>query len=217
MTTSIERSAKLALIATVLLLGACAGTPSRSTAEPPSASRPQGAPTLPAPNSAQTRVAQQRFDAALKLMRAGERDAALSAFQQLSRDFPQFSGPLTDLGILHAQAGQRGEAISTLSRAVLVNPRNAVAHNWLGSLYREGGDFARAEQAYRRAVDADPQYAPAHRNLGLLYELSLAQPQQALTHYREYQRLTTDEGSIVAAWIRRLESEVGIDVAGAPR
>jgi Flp pilus assembly protein TadD len=219
MTAFIETAAKFArralLCAVALTLAACAGgpAPKPSADDAPAATAPRGVPALPA---GQTRLAQQRFDAALKLMRSGDRDGARAALQQLHREQPQLSGPPTNLGILYAQAGQRGEAISALSRAVALNPRNAVAHNWLGTLYREGGDYARAEQAYRDAIDADPAYATAYRNLGILYELSLRRPQDALAQYREYQRRAgADETSIVVAWIRNLEATAGIAVAGA--
>lgn len=214
MTASTRTVAAPLIAAIALALGACAGSPQRTAGDARSVT-PQGMPALPAGGDVSDPRVQARFDAALKRMREGEREAALADFQQLSRDFPQLAGPLVNLGILHAQAGRRGEALSALSRAVVINPRNAVAHNWLGSLYREGGDFARAEQAYRRAVEAQPDYAVAWRNLGILYEVSMRRPREALEAYREYQRRSGGEGAIVVAWIRNLEASVGIAVAGA--
>ncbi|HEY1077105.1 MAG TPA: tetratricopeptide repeat protein [Fontimonas sp.] len=195
------------MLATLLLLGACASAPRAPSA-------PARAPTPPVTGSS---TAQHQFAAALALMKSGERVAARDAFLELHRAQPTLSGPLTNLGILYAQLGQRGEAMSALARAAMVNPDNAVAHNWLGSLYREGGDFQRAEQEYRLALQADPDYAAAHRNLGVLYEVSLRRPQEALAHYREAQRLGGGNAIMLSAWIHALEDQTGIDVAGASR
>lgn len=190
-----------------LALGACASSPPAKRPVAPVQSQ------VPSTNT----NAQQQFTAALALMKSGERFAARDAFLELSRVYPTLSGPLTNLGILYAQLGQRGEAMSALARAAAVNPDNAVAHNWLGSLYREGGDFQRAEAAYRQALKVQPDYAAAHRNLGLLYEVALRRPQDALPHYREAQRLAGTDAPLLTAWIRDLESSVGISVAGASR
>jgi tetratricopeptide (TPR) repeat protein len=195
------------LIGACLALGACASSPP--------AKRPAAPMQSQVPSTSTN--AQQQFGAALALMKSGDRLAARDAFLALHRTHPAWSGPLTNLGILYAQLGQRGEAISAFARAVAANPDNAVAHNWLGSLYREGGDFQRAEAAYRQALQVRPDYAAAHRNLGLLYEVALRRPQDALPHYREAQRLAGGDQPMLTAWIRDLESSVGINVAGASR
>jgi tetratricopeptide (TPR) repeat protein len=179
-----------------------------------SAPAPRGAPTratTPATAAAATDArrsvdADSRFKTALDLMKARQFDAARAAFLELSRDFPEFSGPLTNLGILYAQEKQRDAAVASLSRAVDANPRNAVALNWLGILYRESGAYARAEDAYLRALTARADYAPATLNLAILYDVFLHRRDAALARYRDYQRLTNGDNLIVAAWIRDLES-----------
>lgn len=166
--------------------------------------------------------AQTRFAAALKLMEDGRRDEAITALQALSHDFPQFSGPPTDLGILYAQLHRRDAAIASFTQAINANPANVVALNWLGMLYREGGDFTRAEQSYRQALTARPDYAPAYLNLAILYDLSLHRPQDALTQYRNYQqRAAGKENPMVGVWIKEIEmasnAASGRAVAGAQK
>jgi Flp pilus assembly protein TadD len=161
----------------------------------------------------------QRFAAALKLMKANQLPEAQPAFFALSRDYPNLSGPLTNLGILYARQHQHAQAVTAFIKAVTINPANAVAWNWLGSLYRESGDYLHAEQAYRQALALQPDYAAAHLNLGILYEVSLRRPQEALTQYRSYQEYAGKENLIVTAWIRELEATptAAITVAtGAP-
>lgn len=214
------RSSALA-VAAVALLAACSSQPPRS-AGPVVRTAPLTA-SAPAATPAAKGTPDQRFQAALKLMKENRAAEARAAFQALAQEFPQWSGPLTDLGILQARAGQRDQALANFARAAAANPRNAVAHNWLGSLYREAGDFARAEAAYRRALAAKPGYAEAHLNLGILYDVSLRRPQQALEQYRAYLRHAGKEHLIVSAWIKDLESQLaaapapggGTAIAGA--
>lgn len=204
----------VALTLLALLLQACSApaprhSPSR-TPKPAAAS----VPAAPAPATASKGDADQRFREALKLMKAQQNAEATEAFLALSRDFPQYSGPFTDLGILYAQGRQRDQAIASFSKAVAANPGNAVALNWLGSLYREGGDFARAEQSWLAALAVKPDYAPVHRNLGILYDVSLRRPQQAVAAYREYLKYAGMEDLIVSAWIKELETAAPVVRAG---
>lgn len=162
----------------------------------------------------------QRFQQALALMKARQIEPAQAAFLELSRDYPEFSGPLTDLGILYAQGSQLSLAVASLSRAVALKPDNEIAHNWLGTLHRENGDFMRAEQAYQAAIAAKPGYPQAHLNLAILYDVALHRPQQALQGYRQYQHLSGGDSLIVEAWIRELETRLdaaatATEVAGA--
>jgi tetratricopeptide (TPR) repeat protein len=198
------RSDVVLVAALAAALGACSAPAPRSAAP----SRSAAAQTTSArANEAQRNVdADARFKNALDLMKARQFEPARAAFLELSRDFPEFSGPLTNLGILYAQEKQRDAAVASLSRAVDANPRNAVALNWLGILYRESGAYARAEDAYVRALAARTDYAPATLNLAILYDVFLHRPDAALARYRDYQRLTGGDNLIVAAWIRDLES-----------
>lgn len=147
-----------------------------------------------------------RFAEALQLMRTGQSVEAVAAFAALGEDFPEFSGPPTNLGILHAQADRLEAAIAALERATQANPDNTVAYNWLGVLRREGGQYDKARAAYEKALAADPDYAAARLNLGLLYEDHLRQPAEALVQYREYLRITDGNDLRVLPWIGEIEA-----------
>lgn len=151
---------------------------------------------------------EQRFQAALKLMKDHQPQEARDAFAGLAQDFPQYSGPLNDLGVLQAQGRQRDQAIASFARAIAANGSNAFAYGWLGILYRESSDYAHAEQAYRKAIELKPEDAAAHLNLGILYEIYLKRPAEALTQYREYQRIAGQKNLMVGIWIRQLESKM---------
>jgi tetratricopeptide (TPR) repeat protein len=203
-TISMIRCAERAGLLLVLALAACAGgSPPRPA--PVHAAPAEAVPATPAP-SADKGDPDARFKAALALMKDKKHAEAQAAFAQLAVDFPEYSGPLTDLGILFAQAKHREAAFAALSKAVAANPKNAIAQNWLGIVYRESGDYAHAEQAYRGALAARPDYAPAHLNLGILYDVCLKRPQDALEQYRAYQQYAGDDKLMVAVWIKELEA-----------
>ena len=207
------RGGHIALAAAAMLaltLAACSAPGPRRPTERPAPTPAAAAPgafeaTTPTINKGDP---DRRFQDALGLMKARHYPEAQAAFLSLTTDFPDFSGPLTDLGILYAQGRQTELAVASLTRAIKANPDNAVAHNWLGTLHRERGDFLRAEQSYRRAIAARADYAPAHLNLAILYDVALHRPREALIAYQEYQRRVGQEDLIVAAWIRDLEARL---------
>ena len=165
-----------------------------------------GAATQPtAKLQAPVKDANTQFEEALAALKAKKYSEARTGFALLAKEHPEFSGPLTNLGILETKANTRAAAISNFSRAVQVNPRNAIAYNWLGILYREGRDYVRAEQAYLKSLELNPDNAAVVLNLGILYDVYLNHPVDALVRYREYQRLTGNRELKVTAWIKALE------------
>lgn len=192
-----------ALAVAGLLLSACT-----TMAPPPQATTSRAQPRVPAAADGEALAAgaRSRFDAALKLMQDGEREQAIAALQSLCNDYPQFSGPCTDLGILYSKLQRRDAAMAAFTQAVQRNPENVVALNHLAGLYRETGDYLRAEQTYQQAQRACHDYAPSYLNLGILYELSLHRPQQALMQYQLYRQYAGAQAQpMVAVWIKELE------------
>lgn len=134
----------LTVMAAAVLAGcqAPASKPAAPKAEPspPVAVQKPAAPSKGDPD--------ERFKAALKLLKDRQSKEAREAFFNLAKDFPEFSGPFADLAIVQAQAKQPQLAIANFEKATRLNPQNALAWNWLGTLYREGNDFPKAEAAY---------------------------------------------------------------------
>ncbi|WP_428309357.1 tetratricopeptide repeat protein [Hydrocarboniphaga sp.] len=209
MTRSFNHSAGATIVALLIAaLAACTNGPpvrdgaTTTTTRKTVAATPAKA-TTPARDSAD---ADRRFNAALKLMKDKQPKEAQAAFQALAADFPEYSGPLTALGILYAQGKQRDQALASFAKAASANPNNAVAWNWLGSLYRENNNYKQAEEAYRRALTAKADYAAPHLNLGILYDVSMRRPQDAIKEYREYQRIAGSDNLMVSVWIKELEA-----------
>jgi len=149
---------------------------------------------------------QARFSAAMELWQQNDIAEAEAALKALTEDFPEFSGPWTNLGILYAKSNRRPLAVAALSKAATLNAKNDVAFNWLGILNREAGDLERARLAYQKALDANPNSALAHYNLAILLDAHLKQPQAALPHYAAYQKLSGTQDLKVLAWVAEINA-----------
>ena len=193
----------LALIFAALVLGGCS---SRKPKTDTKKVEPEATIEEPAAPPADKGDPEGRFKEAVSLMKQKKVKEAEAAFMALTQDFPEFSGPQTNLGILFAKSSRRDAAIAAFTRAATANGENAAAFNWLGVLNREGGNFERAKQSYEKALAINPDYPAAHLNLGLLYETQLKQPDAALKHYREFLRVTDGKDLRVLPWIGEIES-----------
>jgi tetratricopeptide (TPR) repeat protein len=199
-----NRCIKLGLALSLTLLAACASRVQKHTEESAPAAEPTQQPATPA--AASKGDPEQRFQAALGLMKTKKPQEAKDAFAKLAQDFPQYAGPLNDLGVLQAQGKQRDQAIASFAKAVSINGQDDFAYSWLGVLYRESGNYPAAEQAYLKAVALKPDNAVTRLNLGILYDAYMARPRDALTQYQEYQRLAgKDSKPVVMAWIKELQ------------
>lgn len=147
-----------------------------------------------------------RFAEALELMKQKKAKEAEAAFMALAQDFPEFSGPQANLGILFAKSNRRDAAIAAFTRAATANGQNASAFNWLGILNREAGNYVRARESYEKAISVKSDYAAARLNLGLLLEDHLKQPAEAVAQYREYYRITGGKDLRVLPWIAEIEA-----------
>lgn len=155
----------------------------------------------------------QQFERAVTLMSNGDLAQAEQGFRSLADAYPAYSGPLLNLGILHAKAGKLDEAEKVIREAIARNGNNAAAYNQLGIVSRKLGRFKEADEAYTRAVQIDPNYALAYLNLGVLCDLYLQEPQRALEAYERYLSLADSPDAKVNGWVTELRKRIG----AAPR
>ncbi|MGH8539636.1 MAG: tetratricopeptide repeat protein [Stenotrophobium sp.] len=203
------------MLLAALALSACSLLPKRTGSLPVKPAQAAQQPTANTPLAAKNDP-DARFKAALDLMKQKQNPDAEKAFAELAKDFPQYSGPFTDLGILYGRSNRRPEALSSFSRAVALNPQNAVAWNWLGVLYRQSGNYAQAEQAYKKALAIASDNAAAHLNLGILYDEYLKRPADALPQYKDYQRLGGADDLRVLVWVAQIEKSQADAAKAAP-
>jgi Flp pilus assembly protein TadD len=202
----------------LIVLTACSSTPTDVPA-PADASTPgaqAGAEAAAAgqatPPGAQAPVppeAMEQFDKAVVLMTAGDAAAAEQALRDLVTAYPDFAGPLLNLGLLHAKAGRLEEAEKTFKAAIERNPNSAPAFNHLGIVYRRLGRFTEADAAYQQALKLDPNYANAYLNLGVLCDLYLQQPERALEAFERYLQIASAPDEKVTTWVSELKARLG--------
>lgn len=160
--------------------------------------------------------AKAEFDRAVSLAQAGNGAAAETQFATLAQQYPQFSTPLVDLGILYRKGGNLDAATQALQQAVARAPHSALAWTELGVTQRLDGKFKDAEQSYDQAIAADATYAPAYRDRGVLRDLYLDQPAAALSDFQQYRQLAAGDKP-AAMWVAELQHRTGIKAPPAPQ
>jgi Flp pilus assembly protein TadD len=120
------------------------------------------------------RSPEMRFTYGVLLSENGRDDEARTAFESLTRDYPDMPEPHNNLGVLLSQRGEHAKARDALESAIRANPRFAVAHENLGDIY-----VVLAAQAYRRSIEIDPQQSTAAPKLDLARELLTRRPMGA--------------------------------------
>jgi tetratricopeptide (TPR) repeat protein len=195
----VRHLSRLISVGVVLLLAACASTtgPAVDVASTPKKELPKVDPKIAA-----------AYDAALSAMRAGKTAQAEKALQQLTAQYPNYSGPQANLGILYFHENKMEEAKSAFEASLKINPKNVVSLNHLGIISRGKGDFKQAQAYYEKALQIDPNYAYAHLNYGILLELYMGKLPEALGHYEQYQKLTPEEDIEVKKWIVDLSRRI---------
>ncbi len=202
-TKYIETSTQLLL--TVLLaaiLAGCSSTPTQYKDPTAAVENPDAIPT----------EAEKDFQYAQKAMRIQNYRKAEKLFVEMTKKYPDLSGPYANLGIIYAHDGRDEDAEKQYKKALELNDENPLVYNQLGILYRQNGRFKEAESAYKKALKLDEEYANAHINLGILYDLYMGDLKKAVHHYKRYQELTTKKDKKAAIWIldlqRRIKAEM---------
>ncbi len=149
-----------------------------------------------------------QFASAVAAMKGGQLDRAQSEFSKMTQEYPEFSGPYLNLGLIALSAKDTETARGYLQKAVELNAGNAEAYVALGLIERQAGHFPEAEQFYLKAIASDEQNASAHLNLGIVYDLYMGKLEQALEHYKVYQSLQSEPVEQVNFWIVDIESRL---------
>ena len=112
------------------------------------------------------RNAQMRFVRAVILADMNDNDAARTAFQQLTEDFPELPEPYNNLAVLYAASGELEKARATLELALVARPDYATAHENMGDVYLQ-----MAVNAYERASTLQPNNRTVSNKLALTREM----------------------------------------------
>lgn len=110
--------------------------------------------------------AKARFDQAMELRKAGNREQAVVGLLEALKIYPQFLRALTFLGVSYGEAGNPQTGAGILNVASRLYPQDAGAHFNLGIAYGAMGKEEEEIAEYKRALEIDPDYVPAYMNWG---------------------------------------------------
>lgn len=136
-------------------------------------------------------AAEQVFEHALNLLRAGDYRTAEPLLRALLARDPTHTDALLNLGMMLSDQRKLPEAAALLHRFVDLVPDSS--HGWtaLGVAQSRDGDVRGATTSLGRALEIDPQNAYALRNLGSL--LVKESPQEALSILERAARLMPED------------------------
>jgi tetratricopeptide (TPR) repeat protein len=186
--------------ALIFLLAACTGQQVKSTVD---ANVESQIIEIPA-------QAAKDFKVAIELMNQNKFDEALTAFENMTQDYPELSGPFANIGVIYSRQENWEKARDALKISVSKNTHNIKALNQLGLAHRHLGEFKQAEDAYLQAIKAVPNASQSYLNLGILYDIYMGQFVKASNYYQKYQSLQSEPNRQVAGWIVDINRRAGI-------
>lgn len=112
------------------------------------------------------RDVQAKFKRATILARLGRDDDAITAFREITQQYPELPEPYNNLAALLAKQGRLDEARVALETATRANPSYALAFENLGDLY-----LRLADASYRRALSLGAASGPTQQRLNDLQKI----------------------------------------------
>jgi tetratricopeptide (TPR) repeat protein len=143
--------------------------------------------SMPSAAGAQPNL-QKRFLAAVQAEESGDKQRAISLYQELLVDEPAYAAAFINLGTIYFHLRQYGRAEELYRRATEADPEYVLAFFDLGNVLDELDRPEESIAAYRQAVALAPRYADAHYNLALAFERK-GELRRALAHWQAYVRL----------------------------
>jgi tetratricopeptide (TPR) repeat protein len=135
-----------------------------------------------------SRGTQELFVAAVQAEEAGEKHRAISLYEEMLRNDPDYAPGYINLGTIHFHLKQFTRAEELYRNATVKDPGYVLAFFDLGNVLDELERPDESIAAYQRAVELAPRYADAHYNLALAFERK-GERRAALRHWQAYARL----------------------------
>lgn len=142
------------------------------------------------PDNSALAQARVEFERALEL-EDHDPMAACTCYGRAIELDPELVDAYVNLGRIAHEAGQGVEAIRLYRLALVRTPSDPVLHFNLALAVDDTVGAEAAAAHYERALDLAPDFADAHFNLAGICE-KLDRPRDALRHYHEYKRLTSE-------------------------
>ena len=131
------------------------------------------------------------FAQGIEELNAGQLDAALETFKQITTTAPDFPDAHYHLGLVYYRKAQFREAAAAFKQTLKFLPRDVAALVNLGLASYRAEEMSEAVNAYRTALEIQPHNVEALNNLGLAYQ-ELGQFEEAIAAYDKALRLRPD-------------------------
>ena len=142
----------------------------------------------------------------LELMKAKSFNEAEVGFQDLIKIYPSLTGAYVNLGFIYFTQLDVEKAELNGIKALQINPNNSEALVLMASISQKQGKFKDAERYLLTAEAVNNKNDTVQFNLGVLYELYLQQYDDAIHHYNNYLKLSSnDDKETVGRWVKLLE------------
>ena len=135
-----------------------------------------------------SRGIQELFLAAVQAEEAGDKQRAISLYEEMLRVDQDYAPGYINLGTIHFHLRQFVRAEELYRKATEKDPGYVLAFFDLGNVLDELERPDESIAAYQRAVELAPRYADAHYNLALAFERK-GERRAALRHWQAYARL----------------------------
>lgn len=139
-------------------------------------------------NDSTARGVQELFVAAVQAEEAGDKQRAISLYEEMLALDPDYAPGYINLGTIHFHLRQFVRAEVLYRTATKKDPEYVLAFFDLGNVLDELERPDESIAAYQRAVELAPRYADAHYNLALAFERK-GERRSALRHWQAYARL----------------------------
>lgn len=164
---------------------------------------------------------QQGFSDALVLLRDEQYAEAEEALLGLTKTFPNFAGPWSNLAIAQSKQEKYKDALTSLDEALKHDENFCQALSLKGVVLRELGQFQLAKDQYKAALVCNPEDHLTLYNLGVLSDLYLHDEAAALSYYQQYLATQGEQQDAqVESWVvdlkRRVPEESRINTIAKP-
>ena len=189
---SMSRLIHSVLIATALLISACASGPQTSRHPvDPSSVKVSGSVT-------------RDFNKAVEHMQGEQYPEAIELLLDVTAREQRLSAPYVNLGIAYYRSGDEKHAEEAFLDALRAAPLDPIASSELGVLYRRQGRFDEARATYTDALRLHPDNLSLIKNLGVLCDLYLQDVNCALAQFQQYLKYEPEDPK-VAIWVADLK------------
>ena len=160
---------------------------------------------------------QQTFGDALELLQNEEFEEAENLLLDVTKKFPDFAGPWSNLAISQSKQEKYDAALVSVDNALKQDDEFCQAVSLKGVILRELGQFKQAKDQYLSALSCNPNDIMTLYNIGVLSDLYLHDNVTALSYYQKYlAALGEQQDETVQSWVVDLKRRVPAETQQEP-